>query len=192
MPWPGAGGGGNPGLLEQLLAEYKGAHEKANQANESRYNDIIGFLNQRLTRNLGRSEGLGAADRSAIDRDYDRLSANSDQDLISRGFRNSSVRQNVQRGVEEDRQYAVNRLNESLRREQTGIDLDASGDVISAMERRTDQHPDLNQLISLQMALGAAGQLGGYYGGGGGGGQVSPFVWLPQGGMVRNPQYGGA
>jgi hypothetical protein len=193
MPWPGQqGGGGNQDLMTQLLNEYRRAHDEGKTANESRYNDLINFLNQRVTRNLERSEALGGADRASIDRDYERLRANSDQDLISRGFRNSSVRQNVQRGVEEDRQFATNRLNESLRREQTDIDLAASKDVLDAMERRTDSYPSMDQLIALSMQMGAVGQFGGTYGGGGGGGgNVSPWIQLPGGGLVRNPAYGG-
>jgi hypothetical protein len=185
----GGGGGGGNSLINQLLSEWRRTQDEAKKANEDRYNDIINYGNQRLTRNLGRSEGLGTIDRQQIGKDYDRLSANADQDLISRGFRNSSVRQNVQRSVEDDRQFANARLGEMLRREQIGIDMDASGDVIGAMERRTDSYPE--QLTSLFMQLGLAGQLGGSYGaGGGGGGQVPAWITLPGGGVVRNPAYG--
>jgi hypothetical protein len=163
----GGGGGVNPQLAQQLFSSYQNAYNEGRTANETRYNDLIGFLNQRYTRNMERSEGLGDADRERIDRDYTRLGADTDQDMISRGLRNSTVRGNSQRGVEEDRQYAHRQLGESLRREQIGIDLDSSKDVLDAMERRTDSYPSMDQMAQLALQLGQGG-----YGPGGGGGGV--------------------
>jgi hypothetical protein len=163
----GGGGGVNPQLAQQLFGSYQNAYNEGRAANETRYNDLIGYLNQRYTRNMERSEGLGAADGERIDRDYQRLGADTDQDLISRGLRNSTVRTGAQRGVEEDRQYAHRQLGESLRREQIGIDLDSSKDVLDAMERRTDSYPSMDQMAQLALQLGQGG-----YGAGGGGGGV--------------------
>jgi hypothetical protein len=191
----GAGGGGgltNPGIIAALLEDFQRANREGKAANETRYNDLINFLNMRYQRGLGNLQGAGDQALEDVDRDYERMAAGADQDLINRGLRNSTVRQSVQRGHQDDRQANRRRVQEDVRKERAQTDAVLSGDVLSAMERRTDEYPDQNMIAQLTMALGGAG----YYpmaGGGGGGGQqpawIDPTPGQPGGGLVQNPGY---
>jgi hypothetical protein len=191
----GAGGGGgltNPGIIAALLEDFQRANREGKAANETRYNDLINFLNMRYQRGLGNLQGAGDQALEDVDRDYERMAAGADQDLINRGLRNSTVRQSVQRGHQDDRQSNRRRVQEDVRKERAQTDAVLSGDVLSAMERRTDEYPDQNMIAQLTMALGGAG----YYpmaGGGGGGGQqpawIDPTPGQPGGGLVQNPGY---
>lgn len=193
FPNTGSGGQPNTAFLTQLFEDYQRANREGRAANENRYNDLINFLNQRYTRGLANLQGAGDQALSDVNRDYERMAANQDQDLISRGLRNSTVRQSVQRGVEDDRQAARNRILEDVRKERAQTDAVLSGDVLSAMERRTDEYPDQNQLLQLALALGGAGYYP-YATGGGQAQQQQPWINNPTGagGLVRNPNYAGS
>lgn len=187
---PGGGGGlTNPGLIAALLEDYQRANREGREANESRYNDLINFLNQRYQRGIDNLAGAGEQALSDVDRDYERMAAGADQDLINRGLRNSTVRASVQRGHQDDRQANRRRVQEDVRKERLQTDAVLSGDVLSAMERRTDEYPDQNLITQLTLALGGAGY---YPTAGGGGGQSTPqSPWIPRpgGGLVQNPGY---
>jgi hypothetical protein len=183
------GGGGNNELIAALLADYQRANQEGRQANETRYNDLINYLNMRLDRGLANLQGSGDQALADVDRDYARMSADIDQDMISRGLRNSTVRQNVQRGAQDDRQANRRRIQEDVRKERLQTDAVLSGDVLSAMERRTDDYPSSSELIALALQLGQGGYYPMYGGGGGGGGGGGRFITLPGGGLVNNPGY---
>lgn len=185
IPTGGGGyGGQNNPLLQSLFGEYEKAYREGKDANVSRYQDLINFLNNRYTRGLSNLQGAGEQALADVDRDYSRMSADLDQDLISRGLRNSTVRASVQRGAQDDRQANRRRVQEDVRKERLATDATLSGDVLSAIERRSDTYPSLDQLIALATQMGQGGiapNAGGGYGGGGrlpGGGQRGR---MPQG-----------
>jgi hypothetical protein len=178
FPGQQAGPPANNALIQSLLEEYERSYREGRAANENRYNDLINFLNQRYTRGLANLEGAGEQGLADIDRDYERMAAGADQDLISRGLRNSTVRQSVQRGHQDDRQANRRRLLEDIRKERLQTDAMLSGDVLSAMERRTDEYPNLSEMMAAVVQLGQAGYYPIY-----GGGQASP-----QRSLVNQPQ----
>lgn len=187
IPTGGAGGSGNNQLIAALLADYERARREGKQANEDRFKQLIDMLTGRYDRGLNNLEGAGEQALADVDQDYERFAASLDQDMISRGLRNSTVRQSVQRGAQEDRQANRRRVQEDVRKERAQTDAVLSGDIAGAVERRTDDYPSSSELIALAMKLGQ----GGYYptGGGGGGGNANvPFFTTPNG-LVTNPNY---
>lgn len=170
----GPGGQGSNDIFQTLIESFDKASTKSNDANESRYNDILegysdrlggaqntlnetssglanaqGVMSDRWNRvgsaleagegnlerrfgetqqTLGRSEqglmdilsGLGDQQREDINTRWDKLSGNQEQGLINRGLGNTTLRQNMLRGVEEGRGDELGRLRDSLAREQVG------------------------------------------------------------------------
>ena len=67
----GYGAGMTPGArerkaspLESLYQQFQSAHDSANRANEERYQQLVGGLQNRYSRNMATLEGLGTQERS--------------------------------------------------------------------------------------------------------------------------------
>lgn len=145
------------------IKEMQGSYDQARAANESRYADIIGRYDSMRDQNLGYIDGIGEQRGRDIDEQFDRLGARQQQDLVSRGLNNTTIKQTTERGVADERSQAQNRLAVDLNRERMGVNTDATMGRLGVMERRDDNYPDPNQMIQLLTALGASGQIG--YGG---------------------------
>ena len=135
----------------------------ANRANRKRYRNILQGYGSLRNRVLGQVGQFGQQQRKDIDESYRNMEARGYQDLVNRGFGNSSLPMTMRMGYQRERQEALGRLNENLARQYAAYDTGISGDMLGVMERRTDQGPDYNQMIGLAQGLGQAG-----YGGGGG------------------------
>lgn len=152
-----------------ILDTYRSLQEQANAANEQRYGEIIdtiGSTSQRLGQTYDRVDdlllSLGTSERGRIEQTRQRESARADQDLISRGLGNTTVRESVQRGVNEDANRLGAELTEQVSRQRAGVLTQRAGAeqsqgnfLAQMMERRTDQGPDLGMMASL---LNQAGQ----------------------------------
>ncbi len=145
------GGGGN------LANAFQSAQDEARAANESRYNDILTGEQARYERNMNRLAGMGAQEKADINERYDNEGSRINQDLVSRGLRNSTVAENMAMGNNRERTADLGRADERLRREQLTADAGLSADVLSFMERRTDSYPDVGLLAQLAQGLGTAG-----------------------------------
>jgi hypothetical protein len=139
-----SGGGGG-----RLAGGYQDAYNQAEQANEARYGDILSGYQARRNANFG----AGAQEAKDINKAWDAEIARRRQETIGRGLGNSNVLQNAVTGANELRSDNLGRLNEKLRREDSGL----LADQLQFMERRTDEGPDMNQAIALAQGLGAAG-----------------------------------
>lgn len=187
-PAGGAGVGGASG--NNLYDAFQKAMDDANRANEQRYQDTLAGTQNRYERNMNYLEGAGQQEARDINQAYAQQAARTNQDLINRGLRTSTIASNLQAGNERERLNDQGRLQERLRQQRIATDAGLSGDVLSLMERRNDIAPDMNQLIALAQLEGRAGPIGGGYAG------VPMFVspgaigyGLPSGGF---PAYVGA
>lgn len=152
-------GPGGPGTIS---GSYQAALNRANAANEKRYQQILSEYDALRARVMGGLEGLGAADRQAIDREYNNAASNVYSSLIGRGFGNSSLAHTMQQGVSRGRMEAQGRLNERLAAQRAAYDADLTQGKLGVMERRYDNAPDINQMLALYQGLGRAGYAGGY------------------------------
>lgn len=153
-----AGPGGPP----TIAGSYQAALDRANRANEQRYQQILSGYDQLRARVMGGLDGYGQAERADIDREYRNAASNVYNSLVNRGFGNGSLGATMQQGVSRERMAAKGRLNDRLSQQRAAYDMGISQGKLGVMERRYDNGPDINQMLALYQGLGRAG-----YGGGG-------------------------
>ena len=143
----------NDGTSSRAAEEFDKALKAANEANEARYQDILGGYKTRQEilgpemeqmpshyadrefSIMGEMSGLGRAARADLNRRYDQEAGNVEQSLIDRGLGNTTVLGSMTRGVRDQQDRAMNSLNEQLRRERLGYRTALSGDTLGAAER---------------------------------------------------------
>lgn len=163
-PGGGAGGGGAGGTnlaasqgANALVANYSSAYEAAKAANEKRYKEGMDERTALRTRSMDTINSLGDQERKDITERFDNLKTTQTQDMISRGLRGTTIAPTVEQGAEREKTSSLGRLEERLRRERLGTDINLTQDIEGFRERRTDAYPDLNQMIQLMTKLGGQG-----------------------------------
>lgn len=131
--------GGATGQYADLLAGYGNVGAEANQE----YSDLAALYGGLTNRTMGRLEGLGQTEAANIQERFARQAADADQDLISRGLSNTTVRPTVQRGIALDQSRAQTELAEQLAREKNAQDMATAGMALPALERFTGARSDL-------------------------------------------------
>lgn len=174
-----AAGGYDPNNATPFLADFLSAADKAQAeakaANEARYNEIKQGYANRIADAQKDLAGLGASERQAIDDRYAQGKSSADQDLISRGLGNTTVRSSVMRGYDAQRSRDQTQLGEDLAKLRLQYLPALEGDRLQFMERRNDVPPDLGQFTNLLTALGQSGYgLPGNVGSTGDGGLAPP------------------
>jgi hypothetical protein len=142
-------GGGSSSGGGSLAEGYQAALDRANQANEARYRDILEGYNNRM----GYLQGAGAQEAKDINRVYDNQAAAGAQHLVGRGLGNSTLVNTMNMGVDRERTSSLGRLEERLR----GQYMDAQKDTMDFMERKNESGPDFAQLAALAQMEGASG-----------------------------------
>jgi hypothetical protein len=178
-------GGGMGAGAGNIGNQFQAALNNARQANEARYQDILGGYQQRYQRGLGMLAGLGQQEGRDINELYDSQGSKINQDLIGRGLGNSSVMATMAMGNNRERNADLGRLNDRVRQQAMATDAGLSGDELQFMERRNDVGPDLSMLAQLAQGMGAAG-----YGQGGGGGGMGGYM-PPMDMSFMMPGFGG-
>lgn len=124
---------------------------------------------------MGYLENSGQQQAKDINQAYDKQLADTNQDLINRGLRASTITGNMGLQNQVERQNALGRMQDQLRQQRVATDSALSGDTLQLMASKNDIAPDMNQLIALAQMLGQ--------GGGGGGAVMLPPVMAGGGGM---------
>lgn len=168
---------GSGGRQQTLAQAYQSALNRANAANESRYQGILSGYDDLSKRVSGELAGVGEQEYRDIDRTYRNMGSDVYQRLVNRGFANSTLPATSQMGVERERSAARSRLASDLARMRADYDAQISQGKMGVMERRTDEAPDFNQMIALSEGLGRGGYGQGY---GGGVGMGQPIGITPQ------------
>jgi hypothetical protein len=172
----GGGGGMNNPMVQDVISQYQDALNKSNAANERRYQDILAGKWALLQKQLADMQGLGQQEITDTNLGFDAQKADVLQSMVDRGLSNTTVQNTMQSGVDERRQHEINRINERLKREQIELERGLQNDMMGFMERKTENGPDLSQMLALLQAFGASG--------GGGGGGASSLPPLLAGGPV--------
>jgi hypothetical protein len=146
-----------PGRPGGLVGEYQAATDKANKANESRYNAILKNYDDLAARTKADLAGAGASTLADINRTYANTSSDMYQRLVNRGLANSSLPATMQMGIDRSRAQSVAGLNESLANSRINADMSITQGKSGVMERRTDVGPDPSQIMELYRRLGASG-----------------------------------
>ncbi len=140
-----------------LVGRYQQAIDKANAANESRYQQILGGYDELGKRVTGELANAGNMERKDINRQYNSMGSDVYQRLVNRGFGNSSLLATMRMGTERERSDALARSYERAAQMRANADMQLSQAKMGVMERRTDMGPDPQQLIALSQRLGRAG-----------------------------------
>lgn len=127
-----------------------GAFNAANAANEARYAEGKGIYGENITA----LEGLGESGRTRIERNRVAGIGSMSQGLVNRGLSNTTIRDSLERGINEDAELNTQQLNESVALTKNA----ARSELAQFIERRTDLGPDLNSYAN------AIAQAGGYAG----------------------------
>ena len=169
--------------FQDVIGKFEKAQADANAANEARYTQLIAALQDLMGRSAGtyddilkNIESTGGVARQRVERDTAKMIGRSEQDLISRGLGNTTIRSSVQRGIRSDAEFANQAIDEQLTTQRAnalqsriGDDIRTTGMFADAIERRNDIGPDLGQYAALLSQAAAAGA-------GGAGGKVVQSV----------------
>ena len=120
--------------LTSLIGNYNQAYAEAKAANESRYQQALGILNQNTGQRMADIRSDAGNERASIF-----------QNLARSGLGGSSVGNVESRGIDRI-------MNENLNR--TSDDL--AGAKVGLIERRQDPYPDQGSLAELIMGIGSA------------------------------------
>ena len=169
-------------LLDRLLQSYQTKVDEANAANDSRYADILGRLEDRYARNMDRVNNYGNAMRSDLAERQSTTAGDLQAMLSQRGLGNSTIVANTLAKNARDFARENVRLNENIDNRAAQYDQALSGDVASFMERRNDVAPDPSLYMTLANQYGKSGDGQGFQqnqGGGYGNGGYQPMYNVP-------------
>ncbi len=186
-----AGAAGNQNaLLNQLAGSYDEQQIAATNANEQRYRDILSGYGSAFDRQNALLTDAGKVQGDAINRQFDSLQSKNLQDAVSRGLGGTTILPSMRRGTENSRAQAQNELADQVRQQRLGVDQQNSNATLGFMERRSDNSPNMSELINLAQALGNAGdgsqaaqvqQIPNYYGVGGNSGGFRGIDYVSNG-----------
>lgn len=145
------------GFADSVAQSYGQQQDAANQANEGRYQAILGGHLGRLEGANQAFAGLSDQDRQDTQQQFQNYRGTLEQDLVNRGLGNTTVRSNVLTGVEREENAALRRLADQRTLQQLGVTMGAQGDTLRFMEGRTDQAPDYQQMLALLQMYGQSG-----------------------------------
>lgn len=193
--FPEQAGGGSPTLqydIQSLLKNLQGSFDKSNAAGQEQYQNLLSAVGgtgdkvSGLYKQAGdMTANFGNTARQEIDTGRVQQLGTSEQDLMSRGLGNTTIRSSVRRGINSDAQRnrasvdeMVNRQRAGLMTQQAGAEMGMGqmlGDAILSKQNIGPEAGMYAQLIeSLTRAGGSQGEAGGsgggYSGSGGGGG----------------------
>ena len=152
----GGSGAGTPQQFQStpyqgnsLTGAYQHAYDQAQGQNENRYNRILG----------GYGELLGQpspyqAQRMNVHDLYNRRAGATHANLVGRGLTASTVGMAPQALNERERQFSLADIGDKEARYKSDI----AQDQLDFMERKTESHPDYEQLERLSQGLGAGGR----------------------------------
>ena len=131
-----AAGGANMDFMKDYLKQLQAAQDKANAANEARYQQTLGLY-----------DTLGKSGAEQIQGQTAQQQAGMTQQLAGRGLGNTTIGPSMQTGIASQGQSNLLALQEQLAREKAGV-----------MEQKTDQGPNLSLFTSLLQGIGMGQQ----------------------------------
>lgn len=146
----------NTTLLNNLLAAYKQQSAQARADSLAQYNDLMGTVKktgQNVDKYLGQ---LGQTGMARIAENEAQAGAKTEQDLISRGLGNTTIRNQQLRGVGRDAEQARQSLQEGLAGQRIGTTMGLTQMYGDALLSRQNVPPG-NDYLQMIAQLGATG-----------------------------------
>lgn len=172
-PRPIQGQGGQQGrrvtyMTPQAYAaqQFQGAMDDANRANEQRYQQILSGYDDLMAQTQGVFDQQANVARQDVEQNYRNNMANAYQQLVGRGFGNSSYLATQGAGATRRRNTDLARIGANQAAQQAALNADIGMRQLGVMENRADVGPDYAQLYQMMNDLGQSGMGGGGFGGG--------------------------
>ncbi len=142
--------------------------QKQSGMDQKRFDQYLGFMKKRTEAAQRLLSGYGEAQIANINQSEDERLSNSEQDLVSRGLTNSTIKPGIEALNERERQAALNNANEAIMKLKAGVYTGTSGDQGNAM----GSFNGVPNSYGAFAGSGAAGgqMLGSFFNGGFGGG----------------------
>ena len=153
---------------QSIIDTYRQLHEEANAANQERYDAILNEIRM-TTEQVGGQydqvnallDTIGATELSDLEERGKQEQATAEQDIITRGLGNTTIRESVRRGIESDVQRGRERINQAtavqkagVKERQATVQSQLGQWLTGVMERRTDKGPDLDVFSRLLEEVG--------------------------------------
>ena len=182
--------------LNAFLQQMQQQYQQSNQAGLEQYGNLMRGINDmggRIASTYDRAAqglvGMGDTERARIGEGMTQNLAASEQDLMSRGLGNTTVRDTTRRGIRSDADRSMADVAERVAGARSNLEMNRANSQLQvgrtwadAVLSRQNQGPDLSSMMGLIQNLAASGGMGGGSGGGGGGGHSYNF-----GGVNRTP-----
>lgn len=153
--------------LQKFFREAEEKIEEANSANESRYKEIMGDLDDRYNRVMSRIGNFGQAARADLQERAAEALGNISANLSARGLGNSTILSSFQQRNARDLAREQQRLSEIVDTRAMNADMKMTADKAGFMERREDVAPDYNMLMQLSAKYGRGNEGQGFNDNGG-------------------------
>ena len=148
--------------LQEFLDAAQALQEDANAANEERYADILGRLEESRERNLERVANYGEASRADLTERANETLNNILANLSARGLGNSTILDAFRQRNRRDLAREQQRLSEQVDSRSAAYDQQLTRDIAAFMERRNDVQPDPAYIANLAQQYGLSGDGQGY------------------------------
>lgn len=149
--------------IAELIRQFQQQHNAAREANEQRYRELRGTIQQSLDSVRGRfaesmqlMESLGQDERSRLRRTTEIGKAVDEQDLINRGLGSTTILTGQRRRRDVELSEAEQSITDQVSRQRAGALMDLAGleasifdRMAGAIESRSDVGPDFGQLAAL-------------------------------------------
>jgi hypothetical protein len=156
---------------DDIIRQIEGAQKKANDANLARYQELLAHIDS-LGQQVGSAgtygqaesyiQNIGNAARQRIGETGIQQKGLADQDLISRGLGNTTIRTSAMRGIASDTERQMQSADEmemtakaGLMERRAGLETDIGKLKASAIEGRYDKGPDMSMYANLLQAASA-------------------------------------
>ncbi len=140
---------------EEAKNKLESSYNEAKTVNEERYADILKGYGDRYDTAMSSLQGLGDAEKTALENAYRISGSQQQQSLVNSGLASTTIRPAVMQQNEKQKQTALSGVNERLQREKIGLQTGLSGDTLAFKERREDTYPQLSYYMDLIKQFGS-------------------------------------
>lgn len=143
--------------MEEFTSQAEAASNRANQANQRRYQRVLRGWDQQQAQMLTNAKQFGRTALSDIGQRFRNLRGSVEQGLANRGLANSTIMPNMQTSLTQQELRARIPVQEQQAQMRNQIIGDIGQRKNATIENRTDKGPDMPFYAQIAQLLGAAG-----------------------------------